>query len=62
MSGPSAEVAIVGVGQANFSALHDSKDAQRDENALGAEAVRLALEDAGLQKSDLDGLLTARVR
>lgn len=62
MSGASAEVAIVGVGQTDFGALYASKDAQRDENALGAEALRLALEDAGLKKSDLDGLLTARVR
>jgi len=62
MSGPATEVAIVGVGQTDFGALYANKDAQRDENGLGAEALRLALEDAGLRKSDLDGLLTARVR
>lgn len=62
MPSTSGHVAIVGVGQTDFGALYANKDALRDENALGAEALRLALDDAGLDKSDVDGLLTARAR
>ncbi len=56
------EVAIVGVGQTDFGALYANKDAQRDQYALGAEALRLAIADSGLAKSDIDGLLTARIQ
>lgn len=55
------QVAIVGVGQTDFGALYANKDAQRDAYALGAEALRLALDDAGLRKDEVDGLLTARI-
>ncbi|MDM0072691.1 thiolase family protein [Variovorax sp. J31P207] len=55
------QVAVVGVGQTDFGALYAQKDAQRDEYALGAEALKLALEDAGLRKDELDGLLTSRI-
>jgi acetyl-CoA acetyltransferase len=55
------QVAVVGVGQTDFGALYAQKDAQRDEYALGAEALRLALDDAGLRKDELDGLLTSRI-
>ncbi|MEU1598819.1 thiolase family protein [Streptomyces sp. NPDC005708] len=55
------QVAIVGVGQTDFGALYANKDAQRDAYALGAEALKLALDDAGLCKDEVDGLLTARI-
>ena len=55
------QVAVVGVGQTDFGALYAQKDAQRDQYALGAEALKLALEDAGLRKDELDGLLTSRI-
>ncbi len=55
------EVAIVGVGQTDFAALYADRSTQRDEYALAAEALRAALSDAGLVKSDLDGLLCARL-
>jgi acetyl-CoA acetyltransferase len=55
------EVAIVGVGQSDFGALYAHKDARRDEYALGAEALRTALADAGLDKSEIDGLITTRL-
>ena len=45
--------AIVGIGATDFS-----KDAGRSELQLAAEAVRAALEDAGLEPSDVDGLVS----
>lgn len=45
--------AIVGIGATEFS-----KDSGRSELRLAAECVRAALEDAGLQPSDVDGLVT----
>ena len=44
-------VAITGLGITEMGRVY------RDAEDLAAEAVFLALEDAGLQKSDLDGLL-----
>lgn len=46
MSNGTREVAIVGVGQTNFGELYASRDVYRDAYALGAEALKLALEDA----------------
>jgi acetyl-CoA acetyltransferase len=45
--------AIVGIGATEFS-----KDSGRSELRLAAEAVRAAIADAGLQPSDVDGLVT----
>ncbi len=47
------DAAIVGVGATEFS-----KDSGRSELQLAAEAVRDAVADAGLQSSDVDGLVT----
>jgi acetyl-CoA acetyltransferase len=44
---------IVGIGATEFS-----KDSGRSELRLAVEAVRGALDDAGLQPSDVDGLVT----
>ncbi len=49
---PSA-VAIAGIGATEFS-----KDSGRSELRLAAEAVRAALDDAGLTPADVDGLVT----
>ena len=51
MSGSNA--AIVGIGQTEFS-----KNSGRSELQLAAEAVRAALDDAGLKPSDVDGMTT----
>ena len=45
--------AIAGLGATEFS-----KDSGRSELQLAAEAVRAALDDAGLTAADVDGLVT----
>jgi len=47
------EVAIVGIGQTEFS-----KKSGRSELQLAAESVKAALDDAGLTPNDLDGMIT----
>jgi 17-hydroxy-3-oxo-4-pregnene-20-carboxyl-CoA lyase len=48
--------AIAGIGQTEFS-----KDSGRSELQLAAEAVRAAINDAGLKPADVDGLVTMTV-
>jgi acetyl-CoA acetyltransferase len=48
--------AIAGIGQTEFS-----KESGRSELQLAAEAVRAAVQDAGLQPSDVDGLVTMTI-
>jgi len=50
---PTSAAAIVGIGATEFS-----KDSGRSELRLAAEAVRAALDDAGLSPADVDGLVT----
>ena len=52
MTGAS-QAAIVGIGQTEFS-----KNSGRSELQLAAEAVKAALDDAGLSPADVDGLIT----
>ncbi|WP_405778990.1 lipid-transfer protein [Streptomyces sp. NBC_00859] len=47
------KAAIVGIGATEFS-----KDSGRSELKLAVEAVRMALDDAGLTPADVDGLVT----
>jgi acetyl-CoA acetyltransferase len=53
MRGLKDKTAIVGIGQTEFS-----KDSRRSELQLASEAVRAAISDAGLQVSDIDGMVT----
>jgi acetyl-CoA acetyltransferase len=55
VEGPSgtSKAAIVGVGQTEFS-----KNSGRSELQLAAEAVKAAIDDAGLRPSDIDGFVT----
>lgn len=48
-----SKAAIVGVGQTEFS-----KNSGRSELQLAAEAVKAAIDDAGLRPSDIDGFVT----
>ena len=49
----SGQAAVVGIGATEFS-----KESGRSELQLSAEAVKAALADAGLARSDVDGLVT----
>ncbi|MEM9704774.1 MAG: lipid-transfer protein [Pseudomonadota bacterium] len=53
MADASTQAAIVGIGQTEFS-----KNSGRSEQQLAAEAVRAACEDAGIDPSEIDGLMT----
>ncbi len=53
MADESRMAAIVGIGQTEIS-----KASGRSEQQLAAEAIKLALADAGLKPSDIDGLIT----
>ncbi len=56
MSTASATTAVVGVGSTRFGRFQDLSPYD-----LGAQALRLALDDAGLRLSDVDGLITHRI-
>jgi acetyl-CoA acetyltransferase len=53
MSSLSGKAAIAGIGQTEFS-----KESGRSELQLACEAVKAAIDDAGLQASDIDGMVT----
>ncbi len=55
------KVAIIGVGTTRFGDLYRTRDVLRSDYDLAAEAFKLALADAGIEKDEIDGLLTARV-
>src|SRR5207248_7426089 len=52
-SGLAGQAAIAGIGATEFS-----KDSGRTELRLATEAVKAALDDAGLAASDVDGMVT----
>jgi acetyl-CoA acetyltransferase len=54
-------VAVVGVGNTNFGAMYRDLDPERSSYIIGAYALKEALEDAGLKKEDVDGLLVMRI-
>ncbi len=53
MSSLGGKAAIAGIGQTEFS-----KESGRSELQLACEAVKAAIDDAGLQPSDIDGMVT----
>lgn len=57
----SDQVAIIGVGSTEFSALYRNRDQTRSDYDLGVQAFIEALADSGLERDAIDGLLTARV-
>ena len=50
------KTAVVGVGNTAYGSFPET-----DEYGLGAQAFKIALDDAGLDKSEIDGLLVCRV-
>jgi len=55
------KTAIVGVGTSDWGQLHWNPDPLRDKVSLGIEALRAALDDAGLSINQIDGLVTSAV-
>ena len=53
MSALARDTAIVGIGQTEFS-----KESGRSELQLACEAIKAALDDAGLGPRDVDGFVT----
>ncbi len=53
--------AIVGIGTTAFGALYRDLDPERSPYQLAAEAFHNALEDAGLKKEEVDGLVCSRL-
>src|SRR5690242_12119167 len=53
--------AIVGIGTTNFGAVYRDLDRERSAYDLGIEALKNALDDAGLTKNDVDGLIVVRI-
>jgi acetyl-CoA acetyltransferase len=54
-------VAVAGVGNTAFGALYRDLDAERSTYELGAQAFVAALEDSGLSKDEVDGVLVCRI-
>jgi acetyl-CoA acetyltransferase len=54
------KTAIVGVGNTNYAALR-APNPTRTSYRVGTEAFRAALDDAGLRKEDIDGLIVVRI-
>lgn len=61
MTSPRSTVAIVGVGTTGFADLAVKPETPRSAFDLGVDAFTAALADSGLEKSDIDGLLCARI-
>ncbi|MFC8435140.1 thiolase family protein [Streptomyces sp. NPDC057253] len=57
----SQEAVVVGVGTTDFGAQYRNRDANRSDYQLGIDALKIALDDAGLTKDDIDGVLTCRL-
>jgi acetyl-CoA acetyltransferase len=54
-------VAIVGVGNTDYAQLSRGTERRRTAAELGIDALRRALDDAGLTKDDLDGMITSYI-
>jgi acetyl-CoA acetyltransferase len=55
------KVAVAGVGNTAFGALYRDLDPERSPYELGAQAFVAALEDGGLSKDEIDGVLVCRI-
>lgn len=61
MTSTGTGVAVIGVGSTDFAKLYADRETRRTAEELGIEALQLALLDAGLDRADIDGLITARI-
>ena len=52
------KTAIVGIGASDFRALYRDPDPERTREQIAIEAIRDALADAGLERDQIDGLVT----
>lgn len=55
------KAAIVGVGNTCYRELYRTRDPLRSSYSLGFEAFKKALDDSGLRKEDIDGVIVSRV-
>ncbi len=55
------KTAVVGIGTTDFGALYRDRDPERTPFDMGADAFVAALDDAGLTKDDIDGVLVCGV-
>ena len=55
------KTAIVGVGTTEFGAIYRDLDPERSAYELGLIAFREALKDAGLKRTDVDGVIVSRL-
>jgi acetyl-CoA acetyltransferase len=55
------QIAIAGVGTTDFAAMYKERDPSRTAYGLGIDALKQALDDSGLELSDIDGLLCSRI-
>ncbi len=55
------KAAIVGVGNTLYNQMYRTRDPLRSSYSLGAQAFKNALEDSGLCKEDIDGVIVCRI-
>ena len=55
------KTAIVGVGTTEFGSIYRDLDPERSAYELGLIAFREALRDAGLRRTDVDGVVVSRL-
>ncbi|GAB3187247.1 thiolase family protein [Nesterenkonia suensis] len=55
------EPVVVGVGMTDFADLYRNPDPWRTEYQMGVDALKSALDDSGLNKQEIDGLLLCRI-
>lgn len=55
------KIAIVGVGNTAYGELYRTRDPLRNSYGLGLEAFEKALDDSGLSKNDIDGVVVSRI-
>ena len=55
------KVAVIGVGSTSFHDLYRDRDTHRTAEELGIQALKSAIDDAGIDKEEIDGMINVRV-